>query len=434
LADPEHIAIAKAGSNAISRWREQTFWVPNENPVVYSLNYSLGDRSTGETFEPEFIHGRAKLDLSGGYLSGIRLPQADLAHDDLSRADLTGCNFRLARLSGANLQAAYMSRANLSHADLTFANLTGSSLIRTDLSNSTLHYVQASGANLSYSDLRMANLEEANLAGANLSYTDLSWANLNGANLRGATLTATTLMLADLTGADLRGATITGAELESAVLMNTLLGFTKLINCDLSKTIGLETSRHSGPSSISLDTVASSRGMIPAVFLQSAGVAQPLLAAQDVMRGENRTYPATLIVGSLEDADLAARLRSGLAGFQIPAWSLAADDEAAIQSGGILMEHTPYYDALVLLGTVSALDSPQTSTYLAQLCGARSGEGESGQTIVILGADDPFYQRDDYLCNTLRQGRVLDIRGWEDSAAGEAAITSLASLLTEKRF
>ncbi|MDE2779611.1 MAG: pentapeptide repeat-containing protein [Chloroflexota bacterium] len=433
MADPEHIAIAKAGSNAISRWREQTFWVPNENPIVYSLNYSLGDRSTGETFEQEYIHGRAKLDLSGGYLSGIRLPQADLAHDDLSRADLTGCNLRLARLAGANLQAASISRANLSHADLTFANLTGSSLIRTDLSNSTLHYTQASGANLSYSDLRMANLEGANLAGANLSYTDLSWANLNGANLRGASLTATTLMLADLTGADLRGATITGAELESAVLMDTLLGFTRLVNCDLSKTIGLETSRHSGPSSISLDTLASSRGMIPAVFLQNAGVAHPLLAAQDVMRSENRTYPTTLIVGSLEDEELAGRLRSGLAAFQVPAWAIAADDEAAIQSGGILMEHTPYYDALVLLGTEPALDSPQTSTYLAQLAGARSGS-QSSQTIVILGIDHAFYQRDDYLCNTLRQGQVLDFRGWDDPDAGGEAITSLASLLTERRL
>ena len=434
MADPEHIAIAKAGANAISRWREQTFWVPNENHIVYSLNYSLGDRSTGETFEQEYIHGRAKLDLSGGYLSGIRLPQADLAHDDLSRADLTGSNLRLARLSGANLQAASMSRANLSHADLTLANLTGCSLIRTDLSNSTLHYAQASSANLSYSDLRMANLEEANLAGANLSYTDLSWANLNGANLRGATLTATTLMLADLTGADLRGATITGAELESAVLMNTLLGFTKLVNCDLSMTIGLETSRHSGPSAISLDTLASSKGMIPAVFLQNAGVAQPLLAAQDVMRSETRTYPATLIVGSLEDGELASRLRTGLAGFQIPAWTIAADDEAAIQSGGILMEHTPYYDALILLGTVPALDSPQTSTYLAQHGGAKSSEGGAGQTVITLGVDEAFYQRDDYLCNTLRQGQVLDFRGWEDSATGEEAITSLASLLTQKRF
>ncbi len=432
MADPEHVAIAKAGPNAISRWREATFWVPNEQPIVYHLNYSLGDRSTGETFERDFVHGRAKLDLSGAYLSGVRLPRADLAHDDLSRADLTGANLQYARLLGTNLQSAHISRANLSHSDLTLANMPGCTLIRSDLSSSHLSQAQLTGANLSYSDLQYVNLEGANLSGANLAYTDLSWANLSGANLRGANLSVTSLKLADLTGADLRGANFSKADLESAVFVNTTLGFTRLVNCDLSMAIGLEMARHTGPSAITLDTVASSGGRIPRAFLANAGVAEPLLAAQDVMRGVNRAYATTLIIGSTNDGDLAARLRSGLAESQIPAWSIAADDEAAVQSGQILFEHTPHYDCLVLLCTAQSLESPQTSTYLAQLAGAQ--RAATGQTLVAIATDDVFYQRDDHLCRLLREGEALDFRGWEEAGIFEEALPLLAGLITRKPF
>lgn len=432
MADPDHIAIAKSGPNAISRWREMTFWVPNENPIVYSLNYSLGDRSTGETFEPEFVHGRAKLDLSGGYLSGVRLRRADLAHDDLSRADLTGCDFRQAVLSGANLQSAHMSRANLSYCDFSLASMTGCSLIRADLSRSTLQQAQMSGADLSFSNFHFANLQGANLAGANLSYADLSWTNLTGANLRGATLTGTTLTLADLTGADLRGATFTNVNLESAVLMNAAVGFTKIINCDLRQAIGLETARHTGPSTLGLDTIANSGGMIPEAFLRNAGVAAPLLAAQDVMRGIVRTFPSVLILCALEDYDLATRLKSRLAAAQIPAWIMAADDESAVLSGGTLIEHTPYYDSLALLCTESSLESPQASTYLAQVAGSQRQPG--GQTAVALACCEAFYQREDHLCALLREGATLDFQGWEDSQVFEASVDGLVRLLSTRRI
>ena len=89
--------MAKRGPYAISRWRELTFLIPNTTPTVYNLTYSLGDRSAGETFEREFIHGRAKLDLSGAYLSGTRLRGADLAHDNLAAIDLTNADLRGSR-------------------------------------------------------------------------------------------------------------------------------------------------------------------------------------------------------------------------------------------------------------------------------------------------------------------------------------------------
>ena len=431
MADPEHIALAKAGPSAISRWRERTFLVPNERLMVYSLSYSLGDRSAGETFEKELVPGRARLDLSGAYMSGAKLARADLAHDDLSRADLTGCNMRLAELAGVNLQSAYMSRSNLSHADFTRANMMGCSLVRSDLSSCTLQLAQMPGADLSSANLRYANLQDANLAGANLSNADLSWTNLSGANLRGARLNATSLTLADLTRADLRGASFNNAGLESAIFMNTVVGVTRFVNCDLSKIIGLDSARHTGPSTVALDTLAKSGGMIPAKFLEQAGVAAPLLAAQDAMRGATRSYPTVLIVGSAEDGELTGRLRAGLSNSQMPTWAIAADDELALRSGDILLEHTPFYDCLVLLCTAQSLENSNASAYLAQLAGGR--RAESGQTLVTLAADGLFYRREDHLCTTLREGTVLDFRGWEDAPTYEEGLASLVAVLTRKR-
>ena len=432
MADPEHVAIVKSGPNAISRWREQNFFVPNDQPTIYHLNYSLGDRSAGETFEREFIHGRAKLDLVAAYLSGSRLPRADLAHDDLSRADLTGANLRMARLVGTNLQSAHISRANLAHADLTLANMAGCTLIRSDLSSACLSRAMLGGSNFSFSDLQFANLEEANLAGANLSYADLSWANLTGANLRGATLTTTTLKLADMSGADLRGATFTGVDMESAVFVNALLGFTRIVNCDLGKAIGLEMARHSGPSAIALDTVARSGGYIPAEFIAKAGVAAPLQALQDAIRASNRTYPSVLVIGSMQDTQLADKLRTGLSSLDIPTWAIAADDEAAIQSGQVILEHTAFYDALLLLATEAAVASPQTSTYHAQLTGGqRSG---ANQTIVTLATTDSLLQQGAQQTGDEPPNQVLDFRDWQNADSYDDALRNLATLLTTKRW
>ena len=433
MADPEHVAVAKSGPNAISRWREQNFFIPNTELIVYGLRtHSLGDRAAGETFEKEWIHGRAKLDLSGGYLTGVRLPRADLAHDDLSSADLTRCNMRGAELVGTNLQSAYVSRSNLSRADFTRANMTGCSLIRSDLSNSTLRVATLSGADLSHANLQYANLQDANLSNANLDSADLSWANLNGANLRGAHLHAATLTMCDLTGADLRGAYFTGTGLESSILMNARMGLTKFLNCDLSQVIGLDWARHYGPSTIALDTIARSSGMIPAAFLENAGVAAPLLAVQDAMRGVTRAYPTVLIVASEQDRHLASQLVSGLRAAQIPSWSIEADDELAVHTGGVLLEHTTYYDRIILLCTAQSLESSDASQYFARLTGAQRPEG--GQVMLTVAAGQLFYQRQDHLCDTLRNGTVLDFRGWEDEVTYRDALASLVDVLSRKMW
>lgn len=427
MANPEHVVLAKSGANAIARWRELNHVIPNVGVFQHTLNYRLEDRSTSEVFNPEFVYGRPKLDLSGAMLSRAKLAGADLAYDDLQRVDLTSSNLRLAELQGTNLHSAHLSRSNLTHAVFNSANMSASFLTRSNLSRSSMRLVDLTGADLSFTDLTYADLEGANLSRANLSSADLTGANLIGVNLREAILSSSNLTQVDLTRADLRGATIIKPNLDGSVFFETVFGISTLVNCDLGPAIALDFSRHTGPSTIGLDTIARSGGRIPKKFLENAGVAAPLIEAQDQLNGITRDFPTVLTIGCMDDERLAGSLRDRLRAAQIPCWSIAADDESALQSGATILAHTAYFDRLVLLCTASSLDNPQTRRYMSELVG---GKGPDSGRHITLAADSLFDAGDDKLCALLKEGSVVDFRGWQEEGTFETAVSSLVDNLS----
>ena len=91
--------------------------------------------------------------LGGALMSGLSLPDIDLAESYLSSIDFTEANLIRAVFQDANLREANLSGANLSFANLKRADLSG------------------------------ANLSQANFVGANLQGVILVGANLSGANL-----------------------------------------------------------------------------------------------------------------------------------------------------------------------------------------------------------------------------------------------------------
>ena len=428
MANPEHMVFAKSGVNAIARWREMNHVIPSA-PSRHTLNYRLEDRTTSEVFEPEFVYGRPKLDLTGAILTRAKLAGVDLAYDELSGIDLTNSNLRFAELQGANLVSAHLSRSNLSNADLSSANMSRCTLTRSNLSRSTLRWADLAGADLSSADLSFANLEGTNLSNADLSFANLTGASLNGAILRGSTLSSTCLMQADLSGADLRGATFNNVDIESATFIEAVFGMSTFVNCDLRMAIALEYARHSGPSTIGLDTLAKSGGHIPRKFLVDAGVAAPLIDAQVKIADVDRIFPTVLIIGSVGDGELAGRIRDCLLAAQIPCWCIEADDETRLQSHEIILDHSVFFDCLVLLGTQASLESPQTRRYMSQLAGGKGSN--SGNNITTLAASDLFDLIGDELCALLKQSVVVDFRRWEDDRLFEAAGASLVGVLSK---
>ena len=104
------------------------------------------------------------------------------------------------------------------------------------------------------------------------------------------------------------------------------------------------------------------------------------------------------------------------------------DDESALQSGAAILANTVYFDKLVLLCTASSLESPQTRRYMSELAGGKGSE--PGPNITSLAADILFDHSKDGLCVQLKQGSVVDFRGWEDDGVFKHGLDSLITILS----
>lgn len=156
------------------------------------------------------------VNLSGVDLNGRNWEGVEVSSSDLSRAVLTGLNFRngfsdkvdfmLADLSQADFTKAEVYRGNFIGANLQEAKLSRSLLTQANLTEARLEK-----ADLSQADLTQADLSDASLAHANLNKTILDEALLTGADLQNADLSGASLSGSDLKETDLRGANLAGA-------------------------------------------------------------------------------------------------------------------------------------------------------------------------------------------------------------------------------
>ena len=214
----------------------------------------------------------------------------DLGGADLEEADLSGANLKEADLSGANLFMADLSGADLRKADLSGANLSGANLSKTSLFEANL-----SNADLSDADLSDADLFVANLSGANLSDANLFMANLFMANL----------FMANLSGADLREANVVQ---------------TMFCSVDLRVAEGLDKVKHSGPSSIDIDTIYKSKGDIPKIFLRGAGVPENFIEYMAALARKPIEFYSCFISYSTIDQEFAEQLYTDLQSKHVRCW------------------------------------------------------------------------------------------------------------------
>jgi Uncharacterized low-complexity proteins len=172
--------------------------------------------------------------------------------------------------------------------------------IKPDFTGATLIGGELQGANL----LR-ADFSQANLTGANLSEAILNRANFTGCILRGVKLGGANLSQAVLTGADLREA---------------IFGWTLFANNDLSAVIGLQTCLHEGPSTLGIDTLYKSGGVIPEAFLRGCGVPEGFITYARSLVGKAIDFYSCFISYSHEDKSFARRLHDQLQSRGIRCW------------------------------------------------------------------------------------------------------------------
>src|SRR5271157_5465614 len=192
-------------------------------------------------------------------------------------------------------------------------------------------------ARLSAADLRGARLGRADLSGAHVTRADLSGADLRGADLSGANLYLATLRRADLSGACLPYANLHSASLAETNFSHAGVRSTNFADVDLSVAKGLETIKHSGPSTIGIDTIYKSGGKIPAAFLRGCGVPERFITHIGSLV-ESGEFHSCFISYSHEDKLFARRLHDTLQGRGIRCWP----DEKQIMPGDDIYEQVDH--------------------------------------------------------------------------------------------
>lgn len=342
-------------------------------------------------------------------------------------------------LSRANLRDLSLCEANLRHADLNLADLRRSDLRRADLE----------AAILNSSNLQEANLDSANLDRADLSELRHSWMgfsaigpidvqrvtrSLQGANLRGANLSS-----AQLSHTNLRGALFEGCNFSKVQMSYAILG-----DSDLSKAIGLSDVVHSGPSSISTDLLALSRGKIPEVFLRGCGMSdweiesvklyQPGLDPEQVtnitykihelyVKGGVQYYSCFISYNS-KDEQFARKLHDDLQNSGVRCWFAPEDMKIGDQIRPRIDQEIRLRDKLLVILSKNSVKSEWVGD---EVEAALEDESKSNRLVLFpIRLDDAVIKtRDDWAAKIKRRRHIGDFSNWNDKPTYQKAFERL---------
>ena len=310
-------------------------------------------------------------------------------------------------------------RPDFSEVDLREVNLR-----EADLQGADLH-----GASLAYVDLTEANLADADLHGAHLGGANFFLASLHGADLHGASLGDSDLGKADLDGADLRDAYLGYANLHGADLRGTdldaaIVGWTVFADVNLSVVKGLESVKHTGPSTIGIDTIYASRGRIPEVFLRGAGVPDEFITYMRSLVGRAIEFYSCFISYSSKDQEFAERLYADLRAKGVYCWFALEDMKTGDKIRPRIDEAIRHYDKLLLLLSANSVESTWVEKEVET-----AFEEESRRKRAVLfpvRLDDSVMQTGMAWAADIRRTRHIgDFRTWKDRDAYRKAFGRL---------
>lgn len=341
MADMELVQIVRKGRDAVASWRK-------EHP--------------GET-----------MDLYNSYMSHVRIPMVDLSGCDLRETDFMGAMLRRANLSGCFLNPVHMYRADLREADLS----------KTLMNRANLRGADLRAANLEGADLDSAILSAANLTGASLKGANLSRVNLDRANLTDADLTDTIFHGAALTRTNLSGANLSGADFYSAIFNDTptvgtkfagsLVGYTVFQNCDLSQAEGLDQIRHDAPSTLGIDSLLRSGGLLPDEFLRGVGAPDSLLEFQKSLQGGITITGDIFIACADADIPFGQKLQNDLRRLGVRCWLFAEQfrgsalvDRRSTSEEEEIERWVRHYDKLIVICSRAGMDSETVQKDITQ--------------------------------------------------------------------
>lgn len=288
-------------------------------------------------------------------------------------------------------------------------------------------------------NLRGAGLRDATLAYADLTYADLTQADLSGADLGGADLSYADLINADLIKAslcyaDFTGANLKGAELAGADFTNAHLWRTVLADNDLSQVKGLESVRHSGPSSVGIDTIYKSRGEIPEIFLRDCGVPESFMAQMRALVAalEPIQFYSCFISYSHRDEDFTLHLYSRMRNNGLRVWYAPEEMKGGQKLHEQIFRAIHVHDKLLLVLSDHSLQSEWVATEIRRAKTAEREEGRRKLFPIRLVAFDAIQKWECFDAESgkdlgieLREYFIPDFSNWKDRDAFEKAFDRL---------
>jgi hypothetical protein len=303
--------------------------------------------------------------------------------------------------------------------------------------------VDFNGADLSYTNLSEADFSEACLGGANLFRADLSGADLfkvdlSGANLNRANLLWVDLRQANLSGANLTYANFSRAKLKEADFSQANMGLTTFGGVDLSEAKGLDQVIHHAPSTLGVDTLCSSRGKIPELFLRGCGLTDFQIETAKFNRSELTFDQIISITTNIQEQmvepslstcfisfvngveDFAQQLHDDLQQYGVRCL-LAAADEDNIQSSA---DDTIRYHVKLLL--LLSEHSMQSDWMGREVEAALREEDRRSETVILpLQLDDTIETGPAWIAKLRQSHPVRDFSQWRDSEAYQQALARL---------
>ena len=410
MANPEHLRIARQGTEKWNAWR-----YANEKTIPDLSGADLREAQLDEAF-------LGLADLNGADLSGATLNKADLRQTALRKAILEWADLRAARCGGADFTGATLFQANLRRADL------GAIFIEANFSRADLRE-----AKLQIADMRGANLQGANLISAVLHGADLSKADLSKADLIEADFKRAILKGADVGEANLEGANLAAADLTGTNFCKAKVGWTSFVDVDLSVIRGLEYVVHTGPSHIGINTIYRSQGKIPAQFLRGAGVPDNFIEFMCSLTGSALEFYSCFISYSSKDQDFADRLFADLQHNGVRCWFAPPHVKAGEKLHEQIDTAIRLHERLLLILSPHSINSEWVKTEIAK---ARKREVKEGKRVLFPISLNISYQKlQEWECfdadtgkdlgKEIREYFIPDFAGWKDHDQYEEAFKKL---------
>lgn len=223
-----------------------------------------------------------------------------------------------------------------------------------------------------------------NFQGVNFSGTDLTNADLRGASLFGANLGEANLTGANFSGAILIQANLSRAMLDKTDFTDATMAAVSFDDTYLHLAKGLDTVRHTGPNSISIDTLFKSKGKIPRSFLEGSGVPEELIVyLSSILTARTPIqFYSCFISYSSKDQDFAKRLHADLQNKGVRSWFAPEDLKIGERFRVRIDESIRVYDKLLLVLSENSVNSSWVEKEV-ETAMERESEDEQHRTVLF---------------------------------------------------